>query len=234
MRSESSGGKHVTSLFWKVGAGGGAGPHGRPEGTALVTQTEKGNSLDGRSGLSEAGGEVWRRRSLVKKVGIRETGDARRQSTSVLPVYPDIPITSEAVVISTGGRSQIDVSTMRFPPGGFLASFTALPQMNIAAKDNRDQSEEEQSKPFPYADSVRDKEPSFGDQEWSQKPTPHSPIPPLVFVSPQTSTSPWGHDGATISFLPDPLLPEIGSNLMPREDGPENLWTEAMRPSGGK
>lgn len=243
VNSEPSGTEHATGMVWKVGAGGGAGPRGQPEGTAPVTQTENGDSLDWRSGPSEVGGEAWSQRSEVKKVGsTSEMGDAQRQSeaASVLPVYPDTTVTSEAILSPTGGRKQLDVavSTARLPPDGFLASFTALPQMSIAVRESKDQGGEDLK-----LLGLQDKEPESSvpssapnSGERMQKLTSHSPIPPLVFVSLQTSTplSIWGHEGATISSLPDPLLPEIGPNLMPREDGPESLWTEATRPSGGK
>ncbi|XP_035534817.1 armadillo-like helical domain-containing protein 4 isoform X2 [Morone saxatilis] len=207
VKSEPSDTEHVTGLILNVGARGGAGPHGRPEGTAPVTQTANGDSFDGRSGPSEAGGEAWSQRSEVKKVGsTSEMGDAQRQSeaVSVLPVDPEVP-----------------------------------PQLSITA--SKDQSGEDRTKLPGYGDSLQDKDPETSSPSSKEPPTPgermqkltsHSPIPPSVFVSPRTSTplSIWGHSGATISSLPDPLLPEIGPNLMPREDGPESLWTEAARP----
>ncbi|KAM6915178.1 uncharacterized protein armh4 [Xenentodon cancila] len=64
--------------------------------------------------------------------------------------------------------------------------------------------------------------------------TSQSPIPPLMFATPRTSTplTIWGHDGATITSVSDTILPEIGPNPIPREDGLESLWTEAARPTG--
>lgn len=233
-KSEPSGTEHVTGLVWEAGAGGAAGPHGQPEGTAPVTQTENGGSLDGRSGPSE-----------VKKVGsTSEMEDTQRRSeaASMLPVYPDTTVSGEAILSLTGGRKMMDGSlgTSRLPSDG-LASFTALPQMRIAAGERKDQGQEDQTKILGYHASQWAKESSLpssttNPRDRTQKQTSHSPVPPLVFVSLQTSTplTVWGHDGATISSVPDPLLPEIGPNLMPREDGPESLWTEAMRPSGGK
>lgn len=234
--SETSETEHVTGLI--SGVEGGAGPHGRPEGITPVTQTENGDSSDGRSGPSEAGGAGWSQRSRVKKVGSSsEMGDAQRQSgtASVLSVDPegDQEDIREPVF---SPREQVDpaVRTTRWTPGGFSST-----------EPSRDQGEEGQTKPPGDGDSLQDKdtETSFPSSTEPpdpgagiQKLTPHSPIPPSVFVSPQTSThlSLWGHDGATMSSLPDPLLPEIGPNLMPREDGPESLWTEAARPGGGK
>ncbi|XP_042369580.1 uncharacterized protein LOC121963358, partial [Plectropomus leopardus] len=188
-----------TDLMLNVGAGGGAGPHGRPEGIAAVTQTGNGDSLDGRSGPSEAAGEAWSQRSGGKKVdGISEMGDAQRQTETDSSVDPE-----------------------------------ASPQLSITGREDKDQSGTD---PPAYGDSVQDKDPETSSTEPPdsgapiQKLTSH--MPPLFFVSPRTSThlSVWGHDAAT--SLPDPLLPEIGPNLMPREDGPESLWTEAARPGG--
>ncbi len=255
VKSEPSDTEHVTGLISNVGAGGGAGPRGQPEGIAPVTQTENGDSLDGRSGLSEAGGEAWSQRSEEKKVGsASEMGDAERQSeaASVLPVDPeggkeDLPATSEPILSPTGGRKQLNVavSTTRLTPDGFLASSTAPPQLSITARESKEQGGEDRTKLPGNADSIQDKDPETSLTSSTEPPNPgakiqkltsHSPIPPSVFVSLRTSTplSIWGHDGATISSLPDPLLPEIGPNLMPREDGPESLWTEATRPGGGK
>lgn len=88
---------------------------------------------------------------------------------------------------------------------------------------------------------VEDKNPETGFQSSTEPPNPGATIQKVfshtpVFVSPQTSTSlsVWSQDGATASSLPDPLLPEIGPNFMPKEDGPESLWTEAARPGGGE
>ncbi|GLD75453.1 uncharacterized protein AKAME5_002678700 [Lates japonicus] len=92
-KSKPSDTGHVTSLILNGGAGGGAGPHGRPEGIDLATQTENGDSIDGRSGPSEAGGEAWSQRS--KKVGSSsEMGDTDRQSevASVLSVESEVRI----------------------------------------------------------------------------------------------------------------------------------------------
>ncbi|XP_074470938.1 uncharacterized protein armh4 [Sebastes fasciatus] len=236
-KSDPSDTEHVTGLILNVGAEGGAGPHGRPEGIDAVTQTGNGDSRDGRSGPSEAVGEeeAWSQREKVGSSS--EMGDAERQSeaASVLSVGPegikeDAPVTSEPVLSPTGGRKLLD---------GFSASSTAPPQLSIPAREGKGQGEEEQTKPPGYGDALQDKDPETSSTEPTnpgerlQKLTSHSSIPPTVFFSPRTSThsSIWGHDG-TISSLPDPLLPEIGPNMMPREDGPESLWTEAARPSG--
>ncbi|XP_029983912.1 armadillo-like helical domain-containing protein 4 isoform X3 [Sphaeramia orbicularis] len=180
--------EHVDGLVLNLGAGGGVGPHGgktRPEGIAPVTQTENGDSLDRRSGPSEAGRKAWSQRREIKKVGgTSEIGDAHRQAetASVLSIDP-------------------------------------------------------QSKPGSDEDTKKPLSASTGDkkQQDMAKLTSQGTLPPAVFISPRTSTplSIWGHEGgATMSTLPDPLLPEMGPNLMPKEDGPESLWTEASRPSG--
>ncbi|TMS12282.1 Armadillo-like helical domain-containing protein 4 [Larimichthys crocea] len=250
VKSESSDTEHVTGLILNVGAGGGVDLHGRPEGTASVTQTtENGDSLDGRSGQSDAGGAAWSQNSEVKKVGsTSEMGDAQRQSkaASVQPVDPDgkkedVPVTSEPILSPKGGRKQLDiaVSTTRLTSDGFLTSSTAPAQLRITSRESKPQRGEDRTKLPGYGDSLQDKDPdtslpssteSSNPGERIQKLTSHSPIPPSVFAS--TPLSIWGHDGATISSLPDPLLAEIGPNLMPKEDGPESLWTEAARPGG--
>lgn len=238
-----------------VGAGGGAGSHGRrtgPEGIAPVTQTENGDSLDGRSRPSVAGGEAWSQSSEVKKVGgASQMGDAHRQSEvdSVLSADPES--TKEPVLTPTGERKQshMALSTPRLTPDGFSASSAAPPQTEASSlskeltqeKQKNSQSGEDRTKLPEDGDSLqgKDTETSWPSSTEPSNPlvriqrlTSHSPIPPSVFASPRTSLSMWGHDGATISTLPDPLLPEIGPNLVPREDGLESLWTEAARPSG--
>lgn len=85
---------------------------------------------------------------------------------------------------------------------------------------------------------------SFSDSEsshpytplWTQKLASSSPIPSFMFVSPRTSTplAVWRRDGVAGSSTPEPILPEIGPNMMSRDDGLESLWTEATRPAGGK
>uniref|UniRef100_UPI0037E94023 armadillo-like helical domain-containing protein 4 n=1 Tax=Semicossyphus pulcher TaxID=241346 RepID=UPI0037E94023 len=213
VKFEPTGTEHVSGLMLDVGAGGGAGPHAAPEGAAPVTQTENGDGLDGRSGPREAGGEA---RSQRKVGNTSEMEDDQRQSDPE-GKKDDIPVTDEPIPSPTGGRKQLDVDT------------------SSTASESRDQDGEERTN----LPSLQDKDaetslppstepPNSGAT--IQKLTSHNP----VFVSPRTSTpvSIWSQDGATTSSLPDPLLPEIGPNLMPREDGPESLWTEAARPSG--
>ncbi|XP_040920833.1 uncharacterized protein LOC121199905 [Toxotes jaculatrix] len=253
VKSKPSDTEHVTGLILDVGAGGGAGPHGRPEGIAPVTQTENGDSLDGRFGPSEAGGEAWSQRSKVKKVrSSSEMGDADRQSeaVSLLSVgsestEDDAPVIDERKSASTGGKTQLDIdmTTPRLNPGGFLASSTAPPQLETSYNQKNNQGGVDRTRVPGGGDSLQDKDPETSAPSFTEPPNPsariqrvtsHGPILPSVFASPRTSTplTIWGHDGATLSSLPDPLLPEIGPNLMPREDGPESLWTEAARPGG--
>ncbi|XP_031722047.1 armadillo-like helical domain-containing protein 4 [Anarrhichthys ocellatus] len=238
VKSEPSDTELVTGLILNVGAVGGAGPHGQPEGMDPVTQTENGDSFGGRSGPSEAGGEAWSQSSGVKKFGSSsEMGDDQGQTeaAAVLSVEPDvrqedIAVDNQPVLSSTGGRKLLDTAvTVR---DGFLASSSEAPQLSITASEAKDQGEEDQTKLDPETSLPSTTEPPNPGTP-IQTPASHSSIPPTVFVSPRTSTllSIWGHD-ETMSSLPDPLLPEIGPNLMPREDGPESLWTEAARPSG--
>lgn len=236
VKSDSSGPEVATGQIWKADAGGAADPHGQPEGTGLVMQTGNGGSTDRRSGPSQAGGEARSQRSEEKKVG-SENAQRRPEASSALPVYPNAAVTDEAILSPKGG------STARLPPGGYSASFTAIPQSSAAARDGNDQDGEDQTKSLGDGDPLQDKDPETSiasstseTREGIQTLTSHSPIPPLVFVSIQTSTplSIWGHDTATMSPIQEPLLPEIGPNLMPREDGAESLWTEATRPGGSK
>ncbi|KAK9531770.1 hypothetical protein VZT92_011176 [Zoarces viviparus] len=239
VKSEPSDTELVTGLTLNVGAVGGAGPHGRPEGMDPVTQTENGDSFGGRSGPSEAGGEAWSQSSGVKTFeSSSEMGDDQGQTeaAAVLSVDPDvrqedIAVDNQPVLSPTGGRKLLDtaVSTAR---DGFLASSSEAPHLSITAREAKDQGEEDQTKLDPETSLPSTTEPPNPGAPIQTRAS-HSSIPPTVFVSPRTSTllSIWGHD-ETMSSLPDPLLPEIGPNLMPREDGPESLWTEAARPSG--
>lgn len=205
LRSGHSG---VTGLLWKVGAGGEAALHETPTGAAVVTQRENKDGHGGGSGSSVAGGEVWNNRSEIKKVGIAsETRDSGRRSSSASPLFPDPPVSPK----------QGDVLTARLPLGGNLAPSSVLPQKNITKRESRDQGD------------AKDKE------RKSDRTGRHpSSIPPLDFATPQTSTPFWDRYGPTVSSQPYPLLPDIGPNLMPREDGPESVWTEATGASEGE
>lgn len=208
LRSERSDVKSVTGLLWKVGAGGGAAPHEPPTGESLVTQTENWDGQDGISGSTVAGGGVWNDRSETKQVGIAsQTRDSQRQSSSVSPLFPDHPVTP----------NQADLPAARFPLDGILAPSSILPQMNITKRASRDQGDSKD----------KEQEPDWTDYHPSS-------IPPLDFVTPQNSAPIWDQYGPTAPSLPDPLLPDIGPNLVPKEDGPESVWTEATRASEGK
>lgn len=207
-RSEHSGVQSGTGLLWKVGAGGGAGPHGPPTGESLVTQTENWDDHDGISGSTGAGGGVWNNRSEIRKVGIAsQTRDSQRQSSSAPPLFPDHPVTPK----------KADVPTATFPLDGILAPPTILPQMNMTKRASRDQGDPKD----------KDHEADWADYHPSS-------IPPLDVVTPQNSAPVWDQYGPSVASLPDPLFPDIGANLMPKEDGPESVWTEATRASEGK
>lgn len=131
-----------------------------------------------------------------------------------------------------GSRDEAPVTS---PPSGHPVSFTAAPQSSSSSGPAGGGSEEGGAG-LPGA-PLEDIEPgpSMGE-EVHTPPSPRSPVPPMVFVSIQTSTplSSWGHEGPPTLSVQEPLLPDMGSNLMPREDGPESLWTEATRPGGSK
>lgn len=236
--------KHVTGLTLNVGAGGGTGPHGRPGGIDAVTQTENGDSLGGRSRLSEVGREAWSQSGEVKKIeSTSEMGDSERQSeaASVLSVdsesiKEDAPAHDEQL-IPTGGTEQLDMdaSIRKRNPDRFLASTIAASYLQTSYSQKSNPARVEGMKSF---DSHQDKETSLPEPPnpsvslWTQ--TSHSPTPPFVAHQTSTPLAIWGHDRATISSLPDPFLLEIGPSLMPREDGPESLWTEAARPGGAE
>lgn len=116
-----------------------------------------------------------------------------------------------------GTPKPADVPTASLALDGILAPSSILPQMNITKRASRDQ------------DDTKDKE---HEADWTAyRP---SSIPPLDFATPQNSAPIWDQYGPTVSSLPDPLSPDIGPNLMPKEDGPESVWTEALRASEGK
>lgn len=200
LRSDPSG---ASGLPWTVGAGGGAAPHEPPVGAALVTQRENGDGRDGRSGSGVAGGGVWNKRSGMKKVGIAsETGDSQRQPSSASTLSLDPLATPK----------QAEQLTARFPLHGILAPTSILPQVNTTKREGRDQED-------------------TSGNEHERDGTDHHPssIPPLDFVTPQTSTPIWDHRGPTVTSQPDP-----GPNLMPEEEGPGSVWTEATRASEGE
>lgn len=123
------------------------------------------------------------------------------------------------------------------PPGGH--SLTAGPQSSsISSSRSAGGSSEEEGVEPPRA-PLQDEPPGPTLEEGAHTPSassPHSPVPPMVFVSIQTSTPQpsWGHEAPPTLSVQEPLLPDIGADLMPREDGPESLWTEATRPGVSK
>ncbi|KAK2856431.1 hypothetical protein Q5P01_005166 [Channa striata] len=248
VKPKASESEHKTDLRLNVGVGGATGPHGRPKGIDPMTQTENGDSLDDRSGQSEGGRQVWSQRREVKKVRrTSEMGDAASQAevASVLSVESKstkepVPVIPEQKSSSTSGKKQMDrdMSTPRLSLGKSSAFSTSVPELSINTRETMDQSEEDRLRLLHEGDSHNSKDPETILMS-SEPPNPlarlyrmtfHSPTPSSIYVS--TPLTIWGHDGPTISPLPDPLLPEIGPNLMPREDGPESLWTEAARTGG--
>ncbi|XP_034555276.1 uncharacterized protein LOC117824038 isoform X2 [Notolabrus celidotus] len=214
---ESTGTELMTGLM--LDAAGGAGLHEAPVGPSPVTLTKNVDDLNGRSGPRQADGEA---QSEGKKVGYTsEMGDALRQSEGVLPVEENPASTSDPMLGPTGGGRQLDV------------------EQSSQAIGDKDQAGEDVTNLPAYVYSVQDKNPETGFLSITEPPNPGATIQKLpshspIFGSPLslTSLSIWSQDGATTSSLPDPLLPEIGPNLMPKEDGPESLWTEAARPGG--
>lgn len=203
LRSESAGVKGATGLLWKFGAGGGVAPREAPGGAALATQTENGDGREGRSGSSVAGGEVRSNRSEIKPVGIASEKTDSQRQAPLLS-----PLFADPLV------------TPKLPPNlpleGILAPPSPSPQTKVTKRESRDQGDSKD----------KERQPDWSDHHPSS-------IPPLDLITPQTSTPLWDQYGPTVSSLPDPLLPDIGPNLMPREDGPESVWTEATRTSEG-
>ncbi|CAF89325.1 unnamed protein product [Tetraodon nigroviridis] len=183
---------------------GGAAPHEAPTGESLVTQAENWDGRDGISGSTVAGGGVWNDRGEIKKFGI--ASQTRDSQTQSSP-FPDHPVPPK----------QAHVPTARFPLDGILAPSSTSPQMNITKRASTDQGDSED----------KEQEPDWTDYHPSS-------IPPLDFITPQNAAPIWDQYGPTEPSLPDPLLPDIGTNLMPKEDGPESVWTEATRASEGK
>ena len=44
----------------------------------------------------------------------------------------------------------------------------------------------------------------------------------------------WAEEEVTVPSLPDPLLPDLGTVLTSRQEGPDSLWTEPLRQIVGK
>ncbi|XP_072218376.1 uncharacterized protein [Leuresthes tenuis] len=224
--------EHATGFPLSVGAEGGTGPHGGPEGIDSVTQTANGDSYGGRFGPSKAAGEAQRQRSEVKKV------ESSSEMADPDSKKEDTPVDAEPLS-PTGGREQMDVDmiTPKWSAERFFASTALTSQLDssFSQKNNDGGADRTIQNEDPETSF-----PSFTDplhpytSIWTQKLTSHTTTPPLMFATSRTSTplTIWGHAGATTSSLSDPILPDIAPNLMPREDGLESLWTEAARPVG--
>ncbi|XP_039873558.1 armadillo-like helical domain-containing protein 4 isoform X2 [Simochromis diagramma] len=233
--------RHESDLTVNVGGGGGTGPHERPRGTDAVTQTENGDSIDGRSRLSEAGGEAWSQSAEIEKIGSKsEMRDSEKQSESVdsESKKEDAPVHGEHL-IPTGGteQSDMDTSTRKRTPSRLLTSTSAPSHLQTSYSQKSNPAGAYGTKSF---DSHWDKDterslpepPNPSVSLWTQ--TSHSPTPHVFTHQTSSPLGIWGHDSTTMSSLPDPFLPEIGPSLIPREDGPESLWTEAARPGGAE
>ncbi|KAM9779571.1 armadillo-like helical domain-containing protein 4 [Syngnathus typhle] len=75
------------------------------------------------------------------------------------------------------------------------------------------------------------------DTRWSSStsvPNPSSPLltPVSVLTRTTTPSSMWEREGPILPTPPEPFLPDMSEDTMPKEDGMEGLWTEAPRPSG--
>ncbi|XP_014899641.1 uncharacterized protein C14orf37 homolog [Poecilia latipinna] len=211
--------ERVTSFMLDVGAGGGTGPHGGPEGIGPVTQARNGVSARGRFGLSKAG----------------------RKETESEPEGEDVDFVKEDKPVGpTDGRQQVDtdMNTHTRTSGSFWASIAPQTDSSYSQKSKQGGTDATKSSAFDsgqdgYFEATMQSSPNA--PFWSPKPVSFSPVPPLLLVTPRTSTHPSarGHDAPTKSSSSDLLLPEIGPlNMMPRDDGLESLWTEAARPAG--
>ncbi|XP_017157740.1 uncharacterized protein C14orf37 homolog isoform X2 [Poecilia reticulata] len=209
----------AASFMLDVGAGGGTGPHGGPEGIGPVTQARNGVSARGRFGLSKAG----------------------RKETESEPEGEDVDFVKEDKPAGpTDGRQQVDtdMNTHTRTSGSFWASIAPQTDSSYSQKSKQGGTDATKSSAFDsgqdgYSEATLQSSPNT--PFWSPKPVSLSPVPPLLLVTPRTSTQPsaWGHEAPTKSSPSDLLLPEIGPlNMMPRDDGLESLWTEAARPAG--
>lgn len=228
---------------------GGAGTHGHmstPEGRAVVTQAENGDRLNGKSGPSVTGRDARSSSCEVKKVARTSEMRSRRSEADA---DPEAGKEKVSVLTPTGGTEQMDMTdagTWKLTSFGFQVSDATSRQPDIQSLSTRP---EEKHKNKGRITLPRDRDALQDDDEetgWPSSPVPPnpsewiqtstSPVPPSVVLSPQTSKpfSIWSREGGTISTPPAPLLPEIGPNPMAREDSLDSLWTEAVRPSGGK
>ncbi|XP_061560813.1 cell surface glycoprotein 1-like isoform X4 [Phycodurus eques] len=75
------------------------------------------------------------------------------------------------------------------------------------------------------------------DARWSSttgalNPSSRTPTPVSLPSRTSTASSPWEREGPVMPAPPEPFLPDMGVDTMPKEDGVESLWTEAPGPSG--
>lgn len=219
---------YISGFLLNVGPGGGTDPNGGPEGIDSVTQTENGNSFDRRFGLNQSGGEAWSQRSEAKKT--ESTSEMRDPENE-----EDEPLSP------IGGKEELDTDMSKQTAGKLLAS-TSSPSQAAASYSQNSEAGVGRTKSSIF-ESIQDENPETSLQSeppdpftplWTQKHTSHSAAPPFMFVTSRTSTplTIWGSNGAVKSSPTDAVLPEIGPNLMPRDDGLESLWTEATRPAG--
>ncbi|XP_077409692.1 uncharacterized protein armh4 isoform X2 [Vanacampus margaritifer] len=66
------------------------------------------------------------------------------------------------------------------------------------------------------------------DARWSSSSSTPGSLPTRT----SAASSGWEHEGPAMPTPPEPFLPEMGVDTMPKEDGVDSLWTEAPGPSG--
>ncbi|XP_077366796.1 uncharacterized protein armh4 isoform X2 [Festucalex cinctus] len=70
------------------------------------------------------------------------------------------------------------------------------------------------------------------DARWSSSSSTPISTPGSLPARTSTSSSGWEHEGPVMPTPPEPFLPDMGEDTLPKEDGVDGLWTEAPRPSG--
>ncbi|XP_034018294.1 armadillo-like helical domain-containing protein 4 isoform X2 [Thalassophryne amazonica] len=160
--------------------------------------------------------------------------DAQRQPEEASVLSAD-SFTDEPIPTLRGDQDM----TQRLTPRAFPCSSTAPSQQKTSSEvqeppketqmGNQEDDGQTISPDGEGSDPKTDRTPPLTEPSAHiQRLTSLGIAPPSSF---STALSMWGHKGVTTTMLPDSLLPDIGPNLMPREDGPENLWTEAARAS---
>ncbi|XP_028996649.1 armadillo-like helical domain-containing protein 4 isoform X2 [Betta splendens] len=143
---------------------------------------------------------------LKKVESTSETGHAERQALGS--------------VRAAGWASEESTSKTQLKTDMRAAFSPAVPPLSISAAEIQE------------GGSRQDRDPDASSPSSSEPRvhglTSHRPTSPFA----STPLTMWGSEGPAASPLSDPLLPEMGPNLMPKEDGPESLWTEAARPGG--